>query len=314
MLLTGFIVLFLVFFTQYINRDFNRLGQSFTELATMNKDKLDKTGQKIKEYIGSIYDFGELEEDLRSQADSLSNKLNAIDASQLDFDSIKAGFQEVTSIFKRGEKQEKKEKSGFGFLFMFFTTIVYFVLMLFEIEYFEGLRKKYFSHHIKSRYNVVANDFNKSFIRYFKLRSKIVLILSLLYITTFIILNIPGIILITLLIIILSYIPYLQYLALLPLSVGCLVLSVEKDPSFLVFFGIVLSVFILASIIEELILTPRIMEKNIGMNPVIMILSLSVWGYVMGLPGLLIGVPLTSLAIIYFKRYILDSYKEVLQE
>ncbi|MFT6183939.1 MAG: putative PurR-regulated permease PerM [Flavobacteriales bacterium] len=96
----------------------------------------------------------------------------------------------------------------------------------------------------------------------------------------------------------------MQYLALIPLLLGCLVLSIENPHSFLFYFGIVLGVFVLASIVEELLLTPLIMEKHIGMNPVIMVLALAVWGYVLGTPGLLIGIPLTSLFIIYVKRYI----------
>ena len=55
------------------------------------------------------------------------------------------------------------------------------------------------------------------------------------------------------------------------------------------------------------------MEKNIGMNPVIMILALSVWSYLLGIQGLLIGIPITSLIIIYIKRYFLTSYHEVLE-
>jgi predicted PurR-regulated permease PerM len=67
----------------------------------------------------------------------------------------------------------------------------------------------------------------------------------------------------------------------------------------------------LASILEEAILTPWIMEKNIGMNPVIMILALSAWSYLFGLKGLLIGIPMTSLIIIYTKRYFLPAYQKV---
>ena len=56
-----------------------------------------------------------------------------------------------------------------------------------------------------------------------------------------------------------------------------------------------------------------IMEKNIGMNPVVMILALSVWSFVLGLPGLLIGVPLTSLIIIYAKRFFLEPFTQLNQ-
>ncbi len=124
----------------------------------------------------------------------------------------------------------------------------------------------------------------------------------------------PGMILLTVVIVLLSYIPYMQYLVLIPLSIGCLVLSIENDQSFLLFFGIVAGVFILASIIEELVLNPWIMEKNIGMNPVIMILALSIWSYLLGLQGLLIGIPMTSILLIYLRRYFLTSYQEVFQD
>jgi len=111
----------------------------------------------------------------------------------------------------------------------------------------------------------------------------------------------------------LSYIPYLQYLALIPLAVGCLVLSTEHSQSFLLYYGIVVGVFVLASVIEELLLNPKIMEKNIGINPVILILALSVWSYLFGIRGLIIGIPMTSLFILYFKRFVLTSYQEVFQ-
>ena len=74
---------------------------------------------------------------------------------------------------------------------------------------------------------------------------------------------------------------------------------------------IVLGIFILASIIEELILTPRIMEKNVGINPVIITLSVSVWSYLLGIPGLLLAVPMTGLMIVSFKKYFSNAYKDV---
>lgn len=311
---TGVIILFFILFTQYINRDFKRLNQSFVLLASNNQDNLDKTAQKAKEYIGDFYDFEELESILKLQSDSLITSLQDMDYSKLDTESIEAGFEKMISVFQSGEESSPEKKSRFSFLLMLFSTIAYFILILYQLDYFTAIRKKYFSRKVKSMLDIIIDDFNQSFVKYLKLRTKIVLLLSLIYIAAFIILDMPGMILITVLIILLSYIPYLQYLALIPLSIGCLVLSVENPQSFLLFFGIVAGVFILASIIEELILNPWIMEKNIGMNPVIMILALSVWSYLLGLPGLFIGIPMTSLFIIYFKRYFLQSYKEVLQD
>ena len=312
---TTILILFLVLFTQFINRDFKRLNHSFTVLISDNQDEIDNTAQKVKEYIGTLYDFENLEEDLRTQVDSLSNSFQDFDGSQLDTESIQEAFEKVTSVFQSEENQGETEKSSGGsILVMIFSTIFYFVLILYQMDYFEGVRKTYFSNRLNSTVSQILDDFDQSFWRYMKLRTRIVLLLAILYLITFMIMDMPGMILITIVIIVLSYIPYLQYLALIPVAIGCLVLSIEYSQSFLLLFGIVVGVFILASILEELLLIPWIMERNIGMNPVIMILAASIGSYLFGMVGALIGVPLASLAIIYVKRYFLPSYQVVLQE
>lgn len=308
------IILFLLLFTRFINRDFKRLNQSFTVLLSDNQDQIDKTASKVKEYIGDLYDFENLEGEIRTQVDSLSGSFQDFDSSELDTKAIQEAFEKVTSVFQSEEEAAESEDTGFGIIYMIFSAILYFVLILYQMDYFEGIRKTYFSGKLNSAGSQIAEDFNQSFWRYMKLRTRIVLLLSLIYILAFIIMDMPGMILITLMIVVLSYIPYLQYLALIPLAIGCLVLSLEHEPSFLVFFGIVLGVFVLVSIIEELLLVPWIMEKNMGMNPVIMILAVSIGSYLFGMAGALIGVPLASLVIIYVKRYFLPSYQVILQD
>ena len=123
--------------------------------------------------------------------------------------------------------------------------------------------------------------------------------------------DLPGFILITIFILILSYIPYIQYIMLVPVAIACLPLSIEGNHGYLFYYGIATGTFVIASLIEELVLIPLIMEKNMGMNPAIMVLALSVWGYALGIPGLLLAIPLTSLILIYVKRYFLESYMKL---
>ena len=307
----GGLILFLIFCTRYINRDFKRLNQSFIQITKIDKEKLNKTAQKVNEYIADIYDFESLKKSLKYKSDSVISGLKNMDYSQLDTESIKSGFEKLTSVFHRQKKEAETIQPSFSFTFIFFSTIGYFILILFHLDYFIKIREKYFGGKIKSIFHTIIDDFNKSFVKYFKLRTKIVLLLSPIYLVSFIILDMPGTILITLLIVLLSYISYLQYIALIPLSVGCLILSVENPHGFLFYFCIVLGIFILASIIEELILTPRIMEKNIGINPVIITLAISVWSYLLGIPGLILAIPMTGLIIILFKQYFLHPYQEV---
>lgn len=312
--ITSLIVFSFVFLTPFINRDFKRLNQSFTLLVSKNQESLDKNANKAKNYIGHFYDLESLEGTFKLDSDSLISSFKDMDFTQLDTESMTAGFEKVTSIFQNDKEPTKDNKPHFGVIFMLFSTLSYFVLMLYQLDYFRAIQKKYFSRKVSASFQLILNDFNQSFLKYLKLRTKIVLLLSLLYLVAFIILDMPGMILITVLIILLSYIPYLQYLALIPLSISCLVLSVENSQNFLLFYSIVVGVFVLASIAEELLLIPWIMEKNIGMNPVIMVLALSIWSYILGLPGTFLAIPMTSLMIIYFKRYIVPSYKKVLQD
>jgi len=248
---------------------------------------------------------------LKQKSDSAVLSLNNIDYSELDTESIKTSFKRITSVFQSQKSEVKKIKPRFSLTFIFFSTIGYFILILFQLEYFIEIRDKYFNGKIKSMFHTIVDDFNKSFVKYFKLRTKIILLLSPIYIISFVILDMPGTILITILILLLSYISYVQYIALITLSIGCLILSIENSHSFLFYFCIVLGIFILASIIEELILTPRIMEKNIGINPVIITLAISTWSYLLGTIGLLLAIPMTTLMIILFKNYFLYPYKEV---
>ena len=47
------------------------------------------------------------------------------------------------------------------------------------------------------------------------------------------------------------------------------------------------------------ILEPRIEGKNLGVSPVIILISLSLWGYIWGFTGMLIAVPLMVIIKIF---------------
>jgi len=66
-------------------------------------------------------------------------------------------------------------------------------------------------------------------------------------------------------------------------------------------------VFVVVQVIEDLILVPKIMGKVTGLNPAVILLSLSVWGSLMGFAGLIIALPFTSLIISYYKRFVLKE-------
>ena len=77
-----------------------------------------------------------------------------------------------------------------------------------------------------------------------------------------------------------------------------------------IMIGGALIVFIVVQIICDMVVTPKVMGSAMGMNPAILLLSLSVWGALLGFIGLIIALPLTSLLIAYYQRYVTKESKK----
>jgi len=60
-------------------------------------------------------------------------------------------------------------------------------------------------------------------------------------------------------------------------------------------------------LIQDMVLTPKIMGGVTGLHPAIILLALSIWGSLLGIVGMIIALPLTTLMISYYKRYIIGE-------
>ena len=104
-----------------------------------------------------------------------------------------------------------------------------------------------------------------------------------------------------------SFIPYVQVLGFLPAAVLALIEMSETGRSFWALMALVLLVYVVVQVLQDTIFTPRIMGKIMGLSPAMVLLSLSVWGYMAGIIGLIVALPLTTIAFAYYKRYILNE-------
>ena len=68
---------------------------------------------------------------------------------------------------------------------------------------------------------------------------------------------------------------------------------------------LVLLVFAVVQVIQDAILTPRIMGKTTGLRPVAILLGVFIWGKLLGFLGLLLAIPLTCLGVAYYQRVVL---------
>jgi predicted PurR-regulated permease PerM len=66
-----------------------------------------------------------------------------------------------------------------------------------------------------------------------------------------------------------------------------------------------LAVFAVVQAIQDAILTPKIMGHVTGLNSAIILLSLSIWGSLLGILGMIIALPMTTLLISYYQRYVI---------
>lgn len=106
---------------------------------------------------------------------------------------------------------------------------------------------------------------------------------------------------------VLSLVPYLHSLGLVPLVLFSLLKAATTGQNFWFILFLALLVFACVQIIEDVVLTPRIMGKEMGLPPFLILLSLSIWGYLLGIIGMIIALPLTTVIISYYKRYIVKE-------
>ena len=113
---------------------------------------------------------------------------------------------------------------------------------------------------------------------------------------------------------IMDLVPYLHGFGLIPAALLAGLKSAETGQSYFVVFGMVLAIFGIVQIIMDAIVVPKVMGKHMGLNPTILLLSLSVWGTLLGFIGLIIALPATTLIMAYWRRYVTKDSEEVTGE
>ena len=104
-----------------------------------------------------------------------------------------------------------------------------------------------------------------------------------------------------------NMVPYLQTVAILPGLLLGAIKAAEYDQNFFWVAVSILAVFAIVQIIEEVLLTPNIMGKATGLNPAIILLSLSIWGALFGMVGMILALPVTTLMISYYRRFVIKG-------
>lgn len=195
-------------------------------------------------------------------------------------------------------------------LFGFFTVFLILLYIVFILLDYESISEGW-AHLMPKKYRKtvtgILNDVKDGMNRYFRGQALVALCVGILFSIGFLIIDFPLAIGLGLFIGALNMVPYLQIIGFVPTIMLAILKAADTSDNFWIIIASAAAVFIVVQIIQDGYLVPRIMGKITGLNPAIILLSLSIWGSLMGMLGMIIALPLTTLMLSYYQRYIINQ-------
>lgn len=193
-----------------------------------------------------------------------------------------------------------------------FICILYLIFILIDYEKMAKGMVEMIPPKYRQLIGGILSDLSEGMNKYFRGQALIASIVGILFAIGFSIMRLPLGIVIGLFIGILNMVPYLQALGIPPCMILGLLQSADTGTGYWIILLEITAVFCIVQSIQDLILTPYIMGNRIGMKPALMLLALSIWGSLLGVAGMIIALPITTVMISYYKRFVLhtDDNKE----
>ncbi len=153
----------------------------------------------------------------------------------------------------------------------------------------------------------LVKDVEDGMNKYFRGQGLIAFIVGVLFSIGFLMIGFPMAIGLGMFIGLLNMVPYLQMVGFIPTIFLALAKSAETGQNFWVILAMALAVFAVVQIIQDAFLTPKIMGEVTGLNAAIILLSLSIWGSLLGMLGMIIALPTTTLLLNYYQRFVVKK-------
>ncbi len=186
-------------------------------------------------------------------------------------------------------------------------VLLYVVFIMLDYERLMLSFRQLVPHSHRKKVFRIFDDITSAMNHYFRGQALIASIVGILFAIGFMIIGLPLGVVLGLFIGVLNMVPYLQLISLPITALLCLVWTVSTGGDFWLIFWESMAVYVIVQCTQDLFLTPKIMGKAMGLNPAIILLSLSVWGSLLGFIGLIIALPLTTLLLSYYNLYVIDQ-------
>lgn len=194
-------------------------------------------------------------------------------------------------------------------VFTFFIILLYIVFILLDYESIAEGWPRLLPVKYRTFLSGIMNDVKEGMNRYFRGQAFVALCVGILFSIGFLIIDFPLAIGLGLFIGALNLVPYLQIIGFIPTVILAILKAADTGGNFWLILAAALAVFAIVQAIQDGFIVPRVMGKITGLNPAIILLSLSVWGSLMGMLGMIIALPLTTLMLSYYQRFIINKEK-----
>lgn len=184
------------------------------------------------------------------------------------------------------------------------VIVLYIIFLLMDFEALSNSWTRALPPSTRSFVQQLSDDFGAAMGRYFRAQALVAASVGVLFAIGFALIGMPLGILLGLSIGVLNMVPYLQMLGLIPAFLLASVHAIESGTGMFAMLGLTASVFVIVQVIQDAVLVPRIMGKAMGLSPALILLSLSIWGKLLGMLGLLIAIPMTCLLWAWYQRYV----------
>lgn len=196
--------------------------------------------------------------------------------------------------------------AAFGALYLFFLLLDYDYYTTAWINWLPRAQRNFFRR--------LSEDLGHNMRGYFRGQALVALSNCVMFTLGFWIIGLPMPLGMGLFVGLISFIPYVQVVGFAPAAVLALMEMSDTGRSFWGLMALVLLVYIVVQVLQDTVFTPRIMGKIMGLSSAMVLLSLSIWSYIAGIIGLIIALPLTTIILAYYKRYILKEPDDMLNE
>jgi predicted PurR-regulated permease PerM len=265
--------------------------------------------QSVKSYVsqldGSEYFSPEVNERIEEIIQSIDIK------ALIESEQVQQGVKKVLPIL--GDWISSGVNALMG-LAVAFICILYIIFLLIDYEKITTNWHKYLPDRFRDSIVMLMSDLDRNMNAYFRGQALVAGIVGILFAIGFQIIGLPMGIGIGLLIGVLNLVPYMQALGIPPCILLGLIQAAETGKPVWVVMICIAAVFIIVQTIQDMVLVPKIMGDVTGMGPAWILLSLSIWGSLLGFVGMIIALPVTTLLVSYYKRFVLHmsddmSYK-----